>query len=146
MKLKNNTLLYLFFIIAGVALVIILLYVHNKISARLSDTGETIDLFMGFEDGEEPSGVYGIKFREFDEKDITTEKAAQGDRSLFIPADREFHSLAKISKLKADQYFSIALKCNVEADPILVAQAGEELYEVSKTISQAGDWKTIRTE
>ncbi|MFO7790817.1 MAG: CotH kinase family protein, partial [Bacteroidales bacterium] len=134
------------FIIAGVALVIILLYVHNKISARLSDTGETIELFMGFEENEDTTGVGGISFSEIDEKYITSEKAVQGERSLFISQNRKFQNLAKISKLKTDQYFRLTIKCNVEADPILVAQAGEELYEVSKTISQAGDWKTIRTE
>ncbi|MGC9330622.1 MAG: CotH kinase family protein [Bacteroidales bacterium] len=142
---KKN-LKYLMWACIGAALVFILLYLHDKFSTRLSDTGDTIDLFMGFEAEEEPSGAYGIKFREFDEKDITTEKAAEGDRSLFIPADREFHSLVKISKLRTDQYISITLKCNINSDPILVAQAKDELYEVPKTISQSGDWKTIRTD
>ncbi|MEA3448971.1 MAG: CotH kinase family protein [Bacteroidota bacterium] len=143
---KRKNLVYSFLIIAGVAFVLILLYLHNKFSSRLSDTGETIDLFMGFEAEEEPSDAYGIKFREIDKKHITSEKAVQGERSLFISQNRKFQNLAKISKLRANQYFQITIKCNVEANPILVAQAGEELYEVSKTISRSGDWKTIRTE
>ncbi|MEA3447011.1 MAG: CotH kinase family protein, partial [Bacteroidota bacterium] len=144
--MMRKNLKYLMWLCIGAALVFSLLYLHNKFSSRLSDTGETIDLFMGFEAEEEPSGAYGIKFREFDEKHITSEKACQGKRSLFISQNRKFQNLAKISKLRTDQYFRINIKCNVEANPILVAQAGEELYEVSKTISQSGNWKTIRTD
>ncbi|MDA3820947.1 MAG: CotH kinase family protein, partial [Candidatus Delongbacteria bacterium] len=130
----------------GAALVFSLLYLHNKFSTQLSDTGDTIDLFMGFEAGEEPSGAYGINFREIDKKHITSEKAFQGERSLFISEEREFQNLVKISKPRTNQYFSITLQCNADADPILVAQAKGKLYEVSKTVLQSGDWKLKRTE
>ncbi len=143
--MARNTLKYLVWIVAGIALVFVLLYLHDKTTTRLKASGKVTNLFMGFEKEEEPTGVYGIEFAEFDKKQITNRKAAEGERSLFVPKEKLYQNLATISEKRENHYFSITLKCNHEADPLLVAQAKDKLYEVSKIITQSGAWKTIRT-
>ncbi len=134
-------------IITSIILVLALLFIHSKLTTRINTLATETHLYLGFEADDSLPKNKSIELADF-EGLLTNDIAFQGKQSLFIPADKTFQNIGEINAQHShDHYVNMQVVCNTDANPILVAQAEGELYEVSKQVStHPGGWKSLQTE
>lgn len=133
--------------ITSILLVFVLMFIHSKLTTQINTLATETHIYIGFEPNDSLQTNKSIELADISEL-ITDEIAFQGKQSIFIPANNTFQNIANINaKQSHDHYVSMHIVCNTNANPILVAQAEGELYEVSKEIKKhPGGWKSLQTE